>query len=151
MRWIGAAAVALAAGWAPVSEAQGAERVFYVLAAEPRGTAAAAREPFPAAKLPAGGGYVLKAPDAKGDWQVSAYVFLPAQIAVRKGDDVALHFVGINGAFHTLTVAHYQTQAAELRRGNIRTLRFKADKAGVFRIVCREHQPSMTGELIVLE
>ncbi|OGL59719.1 MAG: hypothetical protein A3I72_06800, partial [Candidatus Tectomicrobia bacterium RIFCSPLOWO2_02_FULL_70_19] len=120
-------------------------------AVEPKGTAQAAKEPFPVEKLPAGSGYVLKAPDTKGDWQVSAYVFQPAQIFVRKGDGVTLHFVGINGAAHTITVEGYQAQAVKLRRGAVQTVRFKADKAGVFRIGCKEHPPSMNGELIVSE
>lgn len=149
MRWLAAVVVAVLAGLTGLPETWGAERVFHVLAAEPKGAAPAAKEPFPSAKLPAGGGYVLKAPDTRGEWQVSAYVFLPAQITVRKGDDVTLHFVGINGAGHTLSVEHYQTQGVKLRRGNVETFRFKADRQGVFRIVCREHQPTMNGELIV--
>jgi len=150
MRWFVAVAfVVVLAGLAGFPEARGAARVFYVLGAEPKGTAAAAKEPFPQAKPPAGPGMVLKAPDAKGDWQVSAYVFLPAQIVVRKGDDVTLHFVGINGSLHTLAVEHYQTQGVKLRRGHVETMRFKADRAGVFRIICAEHQPTMNGELIV--
>lgn len=145
-----AAGVAVSAGLL-AGEALAGERVFHVLAVEPKGTTAAAKELFPAAKLPAGGGYVLKAPNAKGDWQVSAYVFLPAQIIVRRGDDVTLHLTGINGASHTITIDGYQTQAVKLRRGALQTIRFKADKAGIFRIGCREHQPSMNGELIVLD
>ncbi len=129
----------------------GAEREIYVLAVEPKGGASASKEPFPGVKLPEGKGFEVKAPDKEGRWQVSAYVFLPAQIFVRKGDDVTLHFVGINGDKHTLHIDHYKAEVFRLTRGTVQTVKFQADKAGVFKILCDEHPPSMRGELVVLE
>ncbi|KSV83713.1 hypothetical protein [Sinorhizobium sp. GL28] len=37
-----------------------------------------------------------------------------------------------------------------VKRGQLTTVTFTADKAGVFEFRCGTHQPSMVGELIVL-
>jgi plastocyanin len=137
------------AGLGVVPEARGAEREFYVLAVEPKGSASVKKESFPAVKLPEGKGFEMKAPDKAGTWQVSAYVFVPAQIFVRRGDDVTLHFVGINGDKHTIHIDTYKTDAFRVRRGGVQTIRFRAEKAGVFKFLCDEHPPSMRGELVV--
>ncbi len=42
------------------------ERTISMAAIEPKGGATVDKEPFPTQQLPAGGGYVLKAPDASG-------------------------------------------------------------------------------------
>lgn len=151
MRWLAAvAAVAgMLAGLGALPQAQGAEREFYVLAVEPKGSASVKKEAFPGMKLPEGKGFETKAPDKAGNWQVSAYVFLPAQIFVRQGDDVTLHFVGINGDKHTIHIDAYKTDVFRVTRGSIQTIKFKAEKAGAFKILCDEHPPSMRGELIV--
>ena len=108
------------------------------------------KEPFPTAALPAGGGYVVSPPDEKTRrWEVSAYVWQPAQIIVNEGDEVTLDFVGINGAAHATTIAAFG-QTFTVKRGEVQRVTFKADKAGIFGIVCSNHQPSMSGELIVM-
>lgn len=133
-----------------VFPAQAAQRDFHILAVEPKGTTSATSEPFPSSPLPGGGGYVLKEPNKDKKWQVSSYVFLPQQIIVQKGDDVILRFTGINGKLHSIHIDHYSSKVVKLNRGRMRSVRFKADKAGVFAIKCTEHLPSMRGELIVL-
>jgi plastocyanin len=124
-------------------------RHFTILAAEPKGAADVAREPFPAQPLPEGGGYLLKEPNVEGRWEVSSYVWLPSQIVVTEGDSVVLDFVGINGASHHTEIqglAHTFT----LRRGEFTTIKFIADRAGIFPIICRDHLPSMRSEIVVL-
>jgi plastocyanin len=128
---------------------QAAQRFFTIAAVEPKGGTTADKEPFPAAALPEGGGYVIKKPDQTGRWEVSAYVWQPSQIIVTEGDDVTLEFIGINGAEHPTTIVGYD-KTLVLKRGHVVRLEFKADKPGTFPIVCSHHKPSMVGELIVL-
>ncbi len=135
--------------WAPPS--WGAEKVIYMQAMEPKGATSADKEPFPGNTLPAGGGYVIKPPNKAGKWQVSTYVFSPSQVIVRKGDRVTLKILGLNGAKHTVTIERFHPKPFTITRGRITTVSFTADKAGSFRIVCAEHPPSMTGEIIVLD
>lgn len=126
------------------------KRFFTVLAVEPKGGATIEKEAFPTAPLPSGGGYVVSQPDEKTHrWEVSAYVWLPSQITVTEGDEVTLEFVGINGAAHPTTLAAFG-QTFTLKRGHAQRITFVADKVGIFGITCSTHQPSMSGELIVL-
>ena len=82
-------------------------------------------------------------------WEVSAYVWQPAQIIVYQGDEVTLEFVGINGAMHPTTIEALG-RSFTLRRGEAHRLTFIADKIGSFGVVCSTHRPSMTGEVVVL-
>jgi len=147
--------VAIVALWqlgalaASPADAQAQKRFFTIAAVEPKGGTTADKEPFPAAALPDGNGYVLKKPDQTGRWEVSTYVWQPSQIIVTEGDHVTLEFIGINGAEHPTTIVGYD-KTLVLKRGHVIRLEFKADKAGVFPIVCTHHRPSMVGELIVL-
>ena len=129
--------------------AQAEKRFFTIAAVEPKGGTTADKEPFPAAALPEGGGYVIKKPDQTGRWEVSAYVWQPSQIIVTEGDDVTLEFIGINGAEHPTTIVGYD-KTLVLKRGHVIRIDLKADKPGTFAIVCNHHKPSMVGELIVM-
>ncbi len=141
--------VFLLAGW--VSLAGAAERVIYMQAMEPKGTTSASKEPFPGKTLPKGGGYIIKPPNKAGKWQVSTYIFNPTQVIVNKGEKVTLKILGINGSKHTVTIERYAKKPFLIKRGKLTEVSFVADKAGVFRIDCAEHPPSMTGEIIVLD
>lgn len=143
-------ATALALAVAPlISAAAYAEkRLIVVTAIEPKGGVTVDKEPFPAEKLPDGGGYVLKQPDDKGRWEISAYVFDPRQITVNEGDEVTLEFIGINGASHPTTIAGYDISFT-LKRGQVNRVSFVASKPGVFAIKCATHHPTMAAELIV--
>ena len=135
-------------GWTEPARAD--KRFFTILAVEPKGGTTTDKEPFPGAPLPAGKGYVLTQPDEKTTrWEVSAYVWLPSQIIVNEGDEVTLDFVGINGASHATTIAAFG-QTFTVKRGQATRVTFKADKVGIFGIVCSTHEPSMSGELIVM-
>ena len=117
-----------------------------MLAVEPKGGTTVEKEPFPSGPLPPGGGYVLSQPDEKTRrWEISAYVWQPTQIIVNQGDEVALEFVGINGAIHPTTIS-----AFSLKRGEAHRVTFIADKVGSFGVVCSTHRPSMVGEIVVL-
>jgi plastocyanin len=131
------------------TQADSGKRFFTIAAVEPKGGATTDKEPFPETTLPGGGGYILKKPDATGRWEVSTYLWMPGQIIVNQGDEVALEFIGINGAKHATVIQGYD-RSFVVERGQTTKVTFKADKAGVFAITCATHQPSMVGELIVL-
>ena len=61
-------------------------------------------EKFPNTKLPAGPGLVLRPPNKVGAWDMRAFTFAPDQIVVNQGDTVTLHFLGVQGPHHVITV-----------------------------------------------
>ena len=124
-------------------------RTIYWEVVEPKGSASIEKELFPTESLPAGGGYVLKEPDDEGTWVVEAYVWKDSQIVVNEGDTVNLEIVGINGERHPSYIEEYVDEFV-VERGKLTSLSFVADKAGIFKIVCTVHQPTMTAELVVL-
>jgi plastocyanin len=124
------------------------KRTIYMTALEYKGSTEVAKEPFPTSKLPEGGGYIRKAP-ADGKWETSTYRWEPGMIVVYQGDAVELQIWGVNGAVHPGRIEGYEKTFA-VKRGELTTLSFTADKAGVFRILCDTHNPSMTGTLVVL-
>ena len=135
---------------AGAAQSQSAEKRFFTIAAvEPRGGATVDREPFPTDALPSGGGYVMRQPDQTGRWEVSAYLWSPGQIVVNQGDEVVLDFVGINGAAHPTEIKGLG-KTFTLKRGQVTRVEFKADKPGVYPVVCATHAPSMRGEIVVL-
>ncbi|MEW6604765.1 MAG: cupredoxin domain-containing protein [Thermoproteota archaeon] len=83
-------------------------------------------------------------------------LFFPAQIAVNKGDRVVIHFYNLEPdetqEHHTFTMASgvYQMHH-DLNAGEQKTIEFTASEAGVFDYLCVLHQPTMRGQLVVLE
>jgi hypothetical protein len=72
-------------GYLTISRAQTSEKRFFTVAAvEPRGGVNVAQELFPTQPLPQGGGYVIRARDQTGRWEVSTYVWMPSQIVSRR-------------------------------------------------------------------
>lgn len=145
-----AALVALVATAQTTAPQAAKQRTIYIAAIEPKGGVHVDSEPFPDKPLPAGGGYALKAPDDKGRWEVSTYRWDPGTIVVNQGDKVTLEIVGINGAEHPFTIEGYWISGV-VRRGQITRVNFTADKAGIFKIICRTHAPAMQADLVVLE
>jgi len=127
------------------------ERVIYMALIEPKGGVTVDKEPYPAGELPKGGGYVKSAPAAaSGRWEVSMYQFSPATIVVKQGDRVTLEMFGVNGAKHSVHVDKYRPDHVLVKRGEIARIQFTADTPGLFKIHCKEHEPSMEGHLVVL-
>jgi plastocyanin len=135
---------------APVVAADAEERTVYMAAVELKGATTVDKEPFPAGALPPGAGYVKKAPDATGRWEVSVYQFAPATVVVQQGDRVTLEIIGINGAIHNVHIDRFHPDHVAVKRGQIARVRFTADAPGLYRIHCLEHPPSMVGYLVVL-
>jgi hypothetical protein len=125
------------------------KRHITIAAIEPKGGTTVDKEAFPRTALPEGGGYILKAPNDEGRWEVAAYMFMPSQIFVDEGDEVTLEYIGINGAEHPGLIESYDI-AFTVKRGQVTLVQFTADKPGVFQILCPVHHPAMRGELIVL-
>ena len=98
-------------------------------------------EKFPNTKLPAGPGLVLRPPNKVGAWDMRAFTFAPDQIVVNQGDTVTLHFLGVQGPHHVITVEGVGT--FPLDRGHIHTVSFTADKPGTITVLvsrtCSEH------------
>ena len=142
--------VAFAVSLLPGPTAAQATRTVYMAAVEPKGGTGVSQEAFPnPSLLPAGGGYVLKAPDNTGRWEVSTYQWQPSFIVVNQGEQVTLEIIGINGAEHVSSLPPY-VEKFTVKRGQLTKVTFTASRAGIFPIVCVSHQPSMTGALVVL-
>ena len=105
-------------------------------------------EAFPNTTLPAGPGLVLRPPNKVGAWDMRAFTFAPDQIVVNQGDTVTLHFLGVQGPHHVITVEGVGT--FPLDRGQIHTVSFTADKPGTITYLCHVHVPNMVGEILVL-
>ena len=105
-------------------------------------------EKFPNATLPAGPGLVLRPPNKVGAWDMRAFTFAPDQIVVNQGDTVTLHFLGVQGPHHVITVEGVGT--FPLDRGQIHTVSFSADKPGTITYWCHIHMPNMVGQILVL-
>ena len=129
----------------------GGPKTIYMSAIEYKGTATLEKEPFPTGELPTGGGYGLK--DLGTDppsWQVNAYAWAPETITVVEGDEVTLHVIGINGGSGHPSTIEGHVPEFNVKRGEVTTVNFTAGDAGVYRIICNVHVPSMVGHLVVL-
>lgn len=129
--------------------AGGQSRTIYMAAVEPKGGATVDSEAFPTEALPPGAGYELSEPDAEGRWEVSTYRWMPGTFVVNQGDEVTLEIIGINGTEHPFSIDGYDVTGT-VTRGHVTTVTFTADQAGIFRMVCNIHPPSMTADLVVL-
>jgi plastocyanin len=141
--------LALALGGAGLPWAQAPGRTIYMAAVEMKGGTQQEKEPYPAAALPAGGGYIKTPPNAGGRWEVSAYQYSPGTIVVRQGETVTLEIVGVNGDLHPSTIPGL-VESFTVKRGEITRVNFAATKPGLYSIVCTKHQPNMQATLVVL-
>ncbi len=167
--WHRALAVALFVGMAalsacsPASQAAGSdeqagagtEQVFHIATlhldgkTNINGAGDHSPEPFPATAPKSSGGFIVKPPDPKGEWSVRAFAFHPSQVVVRQGDTVQLNFLGVQGPAHKIAVDGQPGQLA-LRRGEVKSVRFVADRPGIVRFVSVGREPNMQGSVVVL-
>jgi plastocyanin len=98
--------------------------------------------------IPTGGGFRVTEPNKAGAWDFRSFTFAPSQIVVNQGDKVTLHFIGVQGAHHVVTVDGIGT--FELKRGQINTVSFIATNPGIINYVCHVHLPNMVGQILVL-
>jgi len=77
------------------------------------------------------------------------------QIVVNKGDKVRINFFNLEPVetqeHHTFTIedSPYQMDY-DINAGESTLIEFDATKAGVFNYICTFHEPTMTGQLVVL-
>lgn len=107
-----------------------------------------AEQPPVDSTIPSGGGFKITQPNKIGAWDFRSFTFVPSQIVVNQGDKVTLHFVGVQGAHHVITVEGVGN--FELKRGQINNVSFVADKPGIITYVCHLHLPNMVGQILVL-
>src|SRR6478672_9262736 len=98
--------------------------------------------------IPAGGGFRLVEPNKVGAWDFRSFAFSPSQIIVNQGDKVTLHFIGVQGAHHMITLDGIET--FPLSRGQIHTISFIANSPGTINYTCHLHMPNMVGQILVL-
>jgi hypothetical protein len=98
--------------------------------------------------IPTGGGFRLVPPNNVGAWDFRSFTFAPDQIVVNQGDKVTLHFIGVLGVHHIITVDGVGTFA--LHRGEIHTVSFIANNPGTINFFCSVHLPNMAGQILVL-
>ena len=107
-----------------------------------------AEQPPVNSTIPMGGGFRIVEPNKVGAWDFRSFTFSPDQIVVNQGDKVTLHFIGVQGAHHMVTVEGVDT--FQLMRGQIHTVSFVADKPGSITYICHVHLPNMVGQILVL-
>ena len=107
-----------------------------------------AEQPPVNSTIPQGGGFRITQPNTVGAWDFRSFTFSPDQIVVNQGDKVTLHFIGVQGAHHVVSVEGIDT--FQLMRGQIHTVSFVADKAGTITYICHVHLPNMVGQILVL-
>ncbi|MGH7331549.1 MAG: cupredoxin domain-containing protein [Candidatus Rokuibacteriota bacterium] len=87
-------------------------------------------------------------------WEVSSYMFNPASVTVRQGDEVDLTVFVVNGDEHEAWVTApdgtYAVPKAMWNRGREYRVRFRVDKMGTYQLVCSSHAPSMAASFVVL-
>ena len=125
-------------------------RTIHMAAIEPKGSTTIDKELFPVQALPVGAGYGLKPPDETGKWVVETYRYTPGTVVVNEGDTVILEIVGINGKEHPFHIEGYGVNGV-VKRGEVTTVTFLADKPGIFKLLCELHTPTMEADIIVLK
>ena len=98
--------------------------------------------------IPRGYGFRIVLPNQVGAWDFRSFTFAPDQIVVNQGDKVTLHFIGVLGVHHLITVNGVGTFA--LHRGEIHTVSFIANNPGTINFFCSIHLPNMVGQILVL-
>jgi len=98
--------------------------------------------------IPTGGGFRIVLPNKVGSWDFRSFTFAPDQIVVNQGDKVTLHFIGVLGVHHIITVDGVGTFS--LHRGEIHTVSFIANNPGTINFFCSIHLPNMVGQILVL-
>ena len=108
-----------------------------------------AEQPPANSTVPSGGGFRIVEPNKVGAWDFRSFSFSPDQIVVNQGDKVTLHFIGVQGAHHVITVDGLGAPFT-LLRGQIHTVSFIANSPGIMNYVCHVHPPNMVGQILVL-
>jgi len=93
--------------------------------------------------------------DNPDKWQVSSYMFSPAELVVAQGSQVTLRTFVLNGDEHgTYLVAPDGSKVPGtdimLNRGRQYEIEFTADQEGYYTWECANHHPTMSAKILVL-
>lgn len=156
-----AAAAALLLGLATTAHGQqaGTTREYFVAAVELKGSTTADKLAPPEENpKDRSKGYGFSAPGydstAPLKWEVASYLWSPAMMLAYRGDEIKLTTFVVNGDEHKTWVEGPDGEEAmaetTLNRGREYELSFSAAKAGVYRLICTTHEPTMVGYILVL-
>ena len=103
-------------------------------------------------------GYGYKAPgfdeDNPTNWRVETYIWGPGNMTAFQGDKIDLHTFILNGNSHMVRVegpdGSTVVEDVEMNRGRTYNLKFDATQAGVYKLICITHEPTMTADIVVL-
>ena len=92
--------------------------------------------------------------DSPNNWRVASYMWTPGNMVAFQGDSIDLHTFVLNGNFHNVWVEDPNgtkvVDDIEMNRGRTYNLEFDATEAGVYKLVCSTHGPTMTAEIVVI-
>lgn len=78
-------------------------------------------------------------------------VWVPATFIAHKGETLKINLINnAPSGKHGFSLDEYQIRTT-VYKGDPKTVEFKADKAGIFRIYCHIHKAHVGGQLLVLE
>ncbi len=88
--------------------------------------------------------------------EIERYTFDPSFIVVNRGDTVILKIHTLKGDKHIVTIPDFKVPETIIMRGEEKSIRFVANKAGVFEFKCTNHVGShkegpMVGYIYVLD
>jgi plastocyanin len=88
--------------------------------------------------------------------EMTRYTYDPGFLLVNKGDTVVLTIHNLKGDHHIVDLPAFGIKEVKIVRGEERKFTFKADKAGLFKIDCKNHVSSekegpMIAYLVVLD
>lgn len=88
--------------------------------------------------------------------EIERYTFDPPILIVNKGDTVVLKIHALKGAKHVLEIKDFGVPETTINKGEEKTVKFVASKAGTFKFICTNHvnaekQGPMVGYLYVMD
>lgn len=87
-------------------------------------------------------------------WQVSAYVWTPGAMMAYAGDKLKLEIFVVNGDEHATHIEDPDgkeiVKEQKQNRGRLYTIDFTAAKPGLYKLICTNHDPTMTANILVL-
>jgi len=90
--------------------------------------------------------------DNPNKWQVATYMYSPGAMSVVQGDRVTLRIFGVNGDEHTMLVqapdGSTTVESFIVNRGREVTVSFTADQGGHYKLLCANHAPTMTADIL---
>lgn len=155
-----AATAALLLGLAATAHGQaGVTREYFITAVEIKGSTTADNLGPPETNpkdLSKGYGFNAPGYDSSSPqkWEVASYMWTPAMMLAFRGDQVKLTTFVVNGDEHKVWVEGPDGEEALpetiINRGREYELSFAVPNAGVYKLICLNHEPTMTGYILTL-